>query len=56
MRRATKHRFLPVHPGVLRLGKFFGMEVQFWMNLQSHYDLEVMKDALGRGLPQGSRS
>ena len=23
----------------LRLGKFFGMEAQFWMNLQSHYDL-----------------
>ena len=31
---------------VLRLGKFFGMEAQFWMNLQSHYDLEVAKDAI----------
>ncbi len=30
----------------LRLGKFFGMEAQFWMNLQSHYDLEVARDAL----------
>ena len=30
----------------LRLGKFFGMEPQFWMNLQSHYDLEVDKDAI----------
>ena len=30
----------------LRLGKFFGMEPQFWMNLQSHYDLEVAKDML----------
>ena len=30
----------------LRLGKFFGMEAQFWMNLQSHYDLEIAKDAL----------
>ena len=30
----------------LRLGKFFGMEAQFWMNLQSHYDLEVAKDAI----------
>ena len=30
----------------LRLGKFFGMEPQFWMNLQSHYDLEVAKDAI----------
>ena len=31
----------------LRLGKFFGMEAQFWMNLQSHYDLEVARDAIG---------
>ena len=30
----------------LRLGKFFAMEVPFWMNLQSHYDLEVAKDAI----------
>jgi len=30
----------------LRLGKFFGMEPQFWMNLQSHYDLEVARDAM----------
>jgi len=30
----------------LRLGKYFGMEAQFWLNLQSHYDLEVARDAL----------
>jgi addiction module HigA family antidote len=30
----------------LRLGRFFGMEAQFWMNLQTHYDLEVAKDAI----------
>jgi addiction module HigA family antidote len=30
----------------LRLGRFFGMESQFWMNLQSHYDLEVARDAI----------
>ncbi len=30
----------------LRLGKFFGMEAQFWMNLRSHYDLEGAKDAI----------
>lgn len=30
----------------LRLGRFFGMEPQFWMNLQAHYELEVAKDAL----------
>jgi len=25
----------------LRLGRYFGMEAQFWMNLQARYDLEV---------------
>ena len=31
----------------LRLGRFFGTSAQFWVNLQSHYDLEVELDALG---------
>jgi addiction module HigA family antidote len=30
----------------LRLGRFFSMEAQFWLNLQSHYDMEVALDAL----------
>ncbi|MDH5527324.1 MAG: HigA family addiction module antitoxin [Nitrospirota bacterium] len=30
----------------LRLGRFFGTTAQFWMNLQSHYDLEVAQEAL----------
>ena len=30
----------------LRLGRFFNMEAQFWMNLQSRYDLEVTKERL----------
>ena len=30
----------------LRLGKFFSMTPQFWMNLQSRYDLEVAEDNL----------
>jgi addiction module HigA family antidote len=34
----------------LRLGKFFGMEAEFWMSLQSHYDLEVAKDAIAKTL------
>lgn len=25
----------------LRLGRFFGMSPQFWLNLQTRYDLEV---------------
>ncbi len=31
----------------LRLGAYFGMDPQFWINLQSHYDLEVARDRLG---------
>ncbi len=34
----------------LRLGRFFGMEAQFWINLQSHYELEVARDKLGERL------
>ncbi|MFI5293859.1 MAG: HigA family addiction module antitoxin [Thermodesulfovibrionales bacterium] len=30
----------------LRLSQFFGMEAQFWMNLQSRYDMEVTRDRL----------
>lgn len=30
----------------LRLGRFFNMTAQFWMNLQSRYDLEVAEDNL----------
>ncbi len=31
----------------LRLGIFFGMEEAFWLNLQSHYDLEVARIKAG---------
>ncbi len=30
----------------LRLGKYFKMSPQFWINLQSHYDLEIAIDKL----------
>jgi addiction module HigA family antidote len=30
----------------LRLGRFFGMSPQFWLNIQSRYDLEVAEDLL----------
>ena len=30
----------------LRLGWFFGMSAQFWLNLQTRYDLEVAEDLL----------
>src|SRR5215471_2663136 len=31
----------------LRLAKYFGTTPQFWMNLQSNYDLEMVADACG---------
>jgi len=30
----------------LRLGRYFGTSEHFWMNLQSHHDLEVEKERL----------
>jgi addiction module HigA family antidote len=30
----------------LRLGKFFGISAQFWLNLQTRYDLEVTENLL----------
>ncbi len=30
----------------LRLGRFFGMEAGFWMNLQARYDMEKAADEL----------
>jgi addiction module HigA family antidote len=34
----------------LRLGRYFRISPQFWINLQSHYDLEVQIDKLGSKL------
>jgi addiction module HigA family antidote len=34
----------------LRLGRFFGIEPEFWLNLQTRHDLEVTSAALGRAL------
>jgi len=30
----------------LRLGRFFGMSAQFWMNLQTRYDMETAEIVL----------
>jgi len=30
----------------LRLARYFGTSERFWLNLQSHYDLEMQKDRL----------
>jgi len=34
----------------LRLERYFGVEAQFWLNLQSEYDLRVMKRKVGRDI------
>jgi len=31
----------------LRLGKYFGTSAQFWLNLQSNYELELAQDLVG---------
>ncbi len=31
----------------LRFGRYFGMSPQFWLNLQVHYDLEVLEIDIG---------
>lgn len=42
----------------LRLGRYFNMTPQFWMNLQAHYELEVagrtLKRSLGKIEPRAS--
>lgn len=39
----------------LRLGRYFGMEPQFWLNLQSRHDLDAAKDELGARLEREVR-
>ncbi len=36
----------------LRLGRFFNMEAQFWMNLQTRYNLETTRELLSDRLNQ----
>ena len=39
----------------LRLSHFFGNSPQFWMGLQSQYDLDVAEDQLGKRLDREVR-
>ncbi|MEY2978954.1 MAG: hypothetical protein ACO3NK_02700 [Prochlorotrichaceae cyanobacterium] len=34
----------------IRLGRFFEMKAQFWMNLQGRYELEMAREQLGQRL------
>ena len=36
----------------LRLARYFGTAERFWINLQSHYDLEVERDRIGPALAE----
>lgn len=36
----------------LRLARYFGTSEQFWLNLQSRYDLEIERDRLGTRLEE----
>jgi len=40
----------------LRLGEYFRVNPQSWMNLQSHYDLEIAEMNLGKRLKQEVKS
>ncbi|KAB2889933.1 MAG: HigA family addiction module antidote protein [Desulfobulbaceae bacterium] len=31
----------------MRLGIYFGIEPEFWMNLQVHYNMKMAKDSIG---------
>ena len=39
----------------LRLARYFGNSPQFWMGLQTQYDLDVTEDALGKRLKREVR-
>jgi addiction module HigA family antidote len=36
----------------VRLARYWGTSPQYWMNLQSHYELELAKDALANSIKQ----
>jgi addiction module HigA family antidote len=39
----------------LRLARYFGTSAQFWMNLQSNYELELAGDRTGAAITSGIR-
>ena len=39
----------------LRLSRFFGNSPQFWLGLQTQYDLDITKDRLGKRLDREVR-
>lgn len=39
----------------MRLGRYFGMSAEFWINLQAHYDLETAKEESGQEIEEQLR-
>ena len=39
----------------LRLGRYFGVSAEFWMNLQQRYDLQSRRDEIADELEKGIR-
>lgn len=39
----------------VRLGAYFGVDPQSWMNLQTHYDTELARDRIGDEVLRGIR-
>jgi len=39
----------------LRLGTYFGMSAEFWLNLQSHYDLDQLRMEAGSDIKREVR-
>jgi len=39
----------------LRLARYFGTTAQFWINLQSHYDLQVAEDESAEAIARDVR-
>jgi addiction module HigA family antidote len=39
----------------LRLGQFFGMTADFWMNLQSSYELDLARQQVGEAIKRIAR-
>lgn len=39
----------------LRLGRYFGVSPQFWLNLQSEYDIQTAQKTYGRAIERNIR-
>ena len=39
----------------VRLARYFRVSARFWMNLQSHYELEVAEESIGERLDRETR-